>query len=92
MPSNNWTTANVPDLTGRVMIVTGANVGLGFETAKEFARKGAQTVMACRNMQKAQAAMAKIVADIPDARIVVIRFDVASHILIHQFSDEFKAK
>jgi NAD(P)-dependent dehydrogenase (short-subunit alcohol dehydrogenase family) len=82
----------MPDLTGKVMIVTGANVGLGFETAKEFARKGAQTVMACRNIQKAEAAMTKIQAEIPDARIEVMRLDLASQKSIHQFADEFKAK
>ena len=92
MPNNSWTTADIPDLSGKVMIVTGANVGLGFETAKEFARKGAQTIMACRNMQKAQAAMANIQAEIPDARIEVMRLDLASQKSIHQFADEFKAK
>ena len=40
----------MPDLTGKVIIVTGANSGVGYEAAKEFARKGAQTILACRNM------------------------------------------
>ena len=39
-PGENWTTADIPNLTGKVMIVTGANKGLGFETAKEFAAQG----------------------------------------------------
>ncbi len=39
--SNNWTTADIPDLTGKVIFVTGANIRIGFEAAKEFARKGA---------------------------------------------------
>jgi NAD(P)-dependent dehydrogenase (short-subunit alcohol dehydrogenase family) len=48
-----WTTENMPDLTGKVIIVTGSNSGIGFEAAQEFARKGAHTILACRNMDKA---------------------------------------
>ena len=48
--SENWMASHIPDLTGKVMIVTGANSGLGYEIAKEFARRGAQTVLACRSM------------------------------------------
>jgi NAD(P)-dependent dehydrogenase (short-subunit alcohol dehydrogenase family) len=48
-----WTTENIPDLSGKVIIVTGANSGIGYEAAKEFARKGAQTILACRDMGRA---------------------------------------
>ena len=48
--SKKWTAENIRDLTGKVIIVSGANSGIGFETAKEFARKGAQTIMACRRL------------------------------------------
>lgn len=47
---SNWTAKEIPDLTGKVIIITGANSGIGFEALKEFARKGAFVVMACRNM------------------------------------------
>ena len=55
--SNKWTVNNIPDLTGKIIIVTGANSGIGYEAAKELARKGAQTILACRSMDKAQRAV-----------------------------------
>jgi NAD(P)-dependent dehydrogenase (short-subunit alcohol dehydrogenase family) len=89
--SERWTTGDIPDLTGRVIIVTGANCGIGFETAREFARQGAQTILACRNPDKAQAALGRIQAEIPDARAEVIRLDLASLDSVHQFARDFRA-
>ena len=89
---DDWTTANIPDLTGKVMIVTGANSGVGYEAAKEFARNGAQTVLACRNMDKAQAALAEIQAEIPDAPAEIMPLNLASLASVEQFAAEFKAK
>jgi NAD(P)-dependent dehydrogenase (short-subunit alcohol dehydrogenase family) len=92
MPNNKWTTADIPDLSGKVIIVTGANAGLGFEASKELARKGARVIMACRNMEKAQAALAQIRAEIPGAPAEVMQLDLASLKSIRQFADKFKAK
>lgn len=90
--SANWTAANIPDLTGKVAIVTGANSGLGLETAKELARKGAQTILACRSMDKAQAALAAIQAEIPNAPAEIIQLDLASLASVGEFADVFRAK
>ncbi len=87
-----WTLADMPDLTGKVIIVTGANSGIGFEAAKEFTRKGAQTILACRSMDKAQAALAEIKADIPNATAEIMQLDLASLASVRQFADDFKAK
>lgn len=87
-----WTTDNIPDLTGKVIIVTGANSGIGFEAAKEFARKGAQTILACRNMEKAESALAEIKAEIPDASVEIMQLDLASLASVRQFAETFKAK
>jgi NAD(P)-dependent dehydrogenase (short-subunit alcohol dehydrogenase family) len=72
MAERGWTTADVPDLTGRTAVVTGGNTGLGFEVARVLAERGAQVTIACRNLDKAQ-----IAADsIPNATIVSL--DLAS--------------
>ncbi|GAA3448455.1 oxidoreductase [Dactylosporangium matsuzakiense] len=55
-----WTEEQVPELTGKTFLVTGANSGLGFETTKVLARKGAHVIMAVRNVQKGAAAQAEI--------------------------------
>jgi NAD(P)-dependent dehydrogenase (short-subunit alcohol dehydrogenase family) len=64
-----WTDAEVPDLTGRTAVVTGANTGLGFGTARILAAHGAHVVLACRNEAKAAAATARIQAAVTATRI-----------------------
>jgi NAD(P)-dependent dehydrogenase (short-subunit alcohol dehydrogenase family) len=87
-----WTTADMPDLTGKVIIVTGANSGIGFEAAKEFARKGAQTILACRSMDRAEDALDEILAEIPNAPAEIMELDLASLDSVRAFAAAFKAK
>ena len=87
-----WTTKKIPDLTGKVIIVTGANSGLGYEDAKAFARKGAKIILACRNMDKANKALSKIQAKIPEAQAEIIQLDLGSIDSIKKFVAEFKGK
>jgi NAD(P)-dependent dehydrogenase (short-subunit alcohol dehydrogenase family) len=73
-----WTTADIPDLSGGTAIVTGANGGLGLETSRALARAGAHVVMAARNQEKAEAAVADIRGDVPDAPLEVVALDLGS--------------
>ncbi|MCR6502694.1 oxidoreductase [Shinella sp. CPCC 101442] len=67
----------MPDQTGRLAVVTGANSGLGFLTARELARKGARVVMTARDEGRGQRALARIQAELPDAAVELRRLDLA---------------
>ncbi len=88
----SWTLESIPDLSGKVMIVTGANSGLGFETTKELSRKGAKVVMACRNPQRAEAAMQKIRDAVPGADLDTMLLDLASQKSVAEFAERFMQK
>jgi NAD(P)-dependent dehydrogenase (short-subunit alcohol dehydrogenase family) len=74
---SRWTAADIPDQTGRTALVTGANSGLGLVTARELARRGATVVLAVRNPAKGGAAVERIRADVPDARLELRHVDLA---------------
>ncbi len=74
----SWTIADIPDLSGRVAVVTGANGGLGLETARALAGAGAHVVMAARNQEKAARAEAEIRRGLPDAALEVVPLDLGS--------------
>jgi NAD(P)-dependent dehydrogenase (short-subunit alcohol dehydrogenase family) len=73
-----FTAADVPDQTGKTMVVTGANTGLGFEAAKTLAGKGARVLLGCRSPSKAQAAKDRILATFPKADVVIVVLDLGS--------------
>lgn len=75
--SSKWTAADIPDQTGCVAVVTGANSGLGQATARELARAGASVVMACRNTDKGEQAALTIRAQVPEAKLEIRRLDLA---------------
>ena len=90
--SENWTTTRIPDLAGKVIIVTGANSGIGLESVREFARKGAEVILACRSLDKAEVALADIKNEIPSAKAEIMRLDLASLESVQQFAEAFKAR
>ena len=76
--SARWTTDDVPGQQGRVAVVTGANTGLGFETAQALAARGASVVLAVRNVEKGKQAAARIAAATPGATVTVQELDLSS--------------
>jgi NAD(P)-dependent dehydrogenase (short-subunit alcohol dehydrogenase family) len=83
-----WTSADIPDQSGRTAVVTGANGGLGLETSRALAGAGAHVVMAARNQDKAKAAVADIRGDLPDAALEVVALDLGSLAPVRQASAE----
>ena len=89
--SENWTANNIPDLTGKIIIITGANSGIGFESAREFTRKGAEVIFASRDPFKAEHALMSIQAEFPKAKLKFFELDLASLDSIRKFTEEFKS-
>ena len=79
----------MPDLSGKTIVVTGGNSGIGYEAALEFARKRAKVVLACRDLGKARTAAAKISASSPGADVDVMALDLSSLASIRGFSEAF---
>jgi NAD(P)-dependent dehydrogenase (short-subunit alcohol dehydrogenase family) len=84
-----FSTANIPNQQGKTIIVTGANAGLGFETAKALASKGATVIMACRSQQRAEEAMTKIRETSPNADLVFLELDLTDLDSVRRFAREF---
>ncbi|SDL68972.1 NAD(P)-dependent dehydrogenase, short-chain alcohol dehydrogenase family [Glycomyces sambucus] len=87
--SRDWSTADIPDQAGRTFLITGANSGLGLETAKAVAARGARVVMAVRTPAKGEAAAAAIKAEVPGADLEVRRLDLADLDAVRSFAEGF---
>ena len=84
-----WSAEDIPDLSGKTAIVTGANSGIGFEAARELARKRAHVVLACRDLGKAHEAIAQIHALLPSASLEAMPLDLASLASVRRFAEDF---
>ena len=87
----SWSAADIPDQHGRTAVVTGANGGLGLETARALAVKGAHVVMAVRNQKKAQAAVDEIRAGAPDASLELVALDLAAQASVRAAAGQITA-
>jgi len=86
-----WTARDIPHLEGRTAVVTGANSGLGFETARALAVAGARVVLACRDQDKGNDAVRRIRDEVPTADVRVDRLDLADLASARSFADTFSA-
>ncbi|QGV79161.1 oxidoreductase [Streptomyces ficellus] len=86
-----WTTDQIPDLTGRVFVVTGANSGLGLATTRALARRGGHVILAVRDEGRGRRAAADVTAGLPDARLEVRRLDLADLDSVHAFAGALRA-
>jgi NAD(P)-dependent dehydrogenase (short-subunit alcohol dehydrogenase family) len=86
-----WSVEDIPDQSGRVAIVTGANTGLGYETALALAGAGAEVIVAARNPEKGAAAVARIQAAHPAATVSLSRVDLASLADVAAFAEGMAA-
>jgi NAD(P)-dependent dehydrogenase (short-subunit alcohol dehydrogenase family) len=86
-----WTTADIPDQTGRTAVITGANTGLGYETAAALAAKGAHVVLAVRNLEKGKAAADLIASATPGASVAVQELDLTSLDSIGAAADQLRS-
>jgi NAD(P)-dependent dehydrogenase (short-subunit alcohol dehydrogenase family) len=90
--ADKWTAADMPDQTGRIAVVTGANSGLGLSTARELARAGASVIMACRNEDKARAALPEVAAAAAQAEPRVMKLDLADLESVRRFAEELASE
>lgn len=87
----SWGVADIPDQSGRTAVVTGANGGLGLETARALAGAGANVVMAARNQKRAAEAMEQIRATAPDAKLTLVELDLGSLDSVQRAAEEILA-
>jgi NAD(P)-dependent dehydrogenase (short-subunit alcohol dehydrogenase family) len=87
----NWTLTDMPNLKGKVVIITGANSGLGLASAKALAQKGAAVILACRSEERGAAALKEVEAvQATSARLMLL--DLGSLESVQAFAENFKAK
>ncbi|CEG27305.1 oxidoreductase [Bacillus sp. B-jedd] len=87
----SWTKSDIPDLSGKRVVITGGNSGIGFEAALGFAEKGAEVIIASRNIGRGEAAASKISQIVPDARISVMELNLSDLASVRAFAQEFSS-
>ncbi|MBT9332105.1 oxidoreductase [Paracidobacterium acidisoli] len=89
--ASHWTAANIPPQTAKLALITGANSGIGFHAAKQLAAKGCTVILACRDLQKAEAARDRILVELPEASLEIISLDLASLASVRSAASTFLA-
>src|SRR5215472_16078748 len=89
--SEKWTASRVPDLSGRTVVVTGGNSGIGLAIARVLASRNATVVLACRNREKAEWAAAWIKNQVERADVSTMRLDLASLGSVQEAAEEIRS-
>ena len=89
MTNTKWNINDIPDQHGKCVILTGANSGIGYEAALALAGKGAEVVLAVRNLEKGRQAVARIRQAYPQANVEAMLLDLADLSSVHRFTETF---
>src|SRR3984957_11768299 len=89
MAAASWSPYEMGDRTGMVALITGANSGIGFETARALAGHGAHVVMACRDQQKARRAADELENDLDRASIELLPLDLSDLVSVRRAAQQF---
>ncbi len=89
---SGWSTDGIPEQRGVTAVVTGANSGLGLVTSRELARAGATVVMACRSLEKGEAAAAKIRSAVPGAQSELAALDLSDLDSVRAFAGALEGR
>ena len=92
MAPSSWSPDDIGDQTGRVALITGANSGIGFETARALAEHGAHVVMACRNPDKARRAADDLENDLERSSIELLTLDLSDLVAVRRAAERFLAE
>jgi NAD(P)-dependent dehydrogenase (short-subunit alcohol dehydrogenase family) len=87
--TSQWTAEDIPNLAGKIVIVTGANSGIGYEMVRALSRKGATVILACRNKEKGEAAIRQIGQECSVAQAKLMQLDLSSLASVRDFAEEF---
>ncbi|MFD9909852.1 oxidoreductase [Streptomyces sp. NPDC059063] len=85
--THGWTARDIPSQRGRRAVVTGANSGIGYVTARELARSGARVVLACRSEDRGRRAAERLVAEVPSADVEFRRLDLGDLASVRAFAE-----
>lgn len=85
-----WNASDIPDQSGRTAVVTGANSGIGYVTARELARRGARVVLACRSEERGVRALERLRSEVPSAEAEFRRLDLGDLGSVREFAQSYE--